>query len=129
MEVQSVKVFKNIVKHIILITAITIGVFLIGSFTPYSPIFLGLALGTFVSLINTLLIAWKTNKIGEIISNTNIHNKKRFVSSGMLTRMATSILAVMLVFEYPQHINLFSTLIGLVIVQIISVVVGIRAHD
>lgn len=122
---------ENYQKKIIRITKYTLVLellFTIGLITPYSTIFLGLMLGTAVSLINSLYAAWKINRIGELAAKTKENNKIKYSSTGMLSRMALSVLAVLLVLEYPQYFNLYSTLIGLFITQIISVVDSIRLN-
>jgi len=107
-------------------SVIVIAIFLFGIITPYSSVFLGLALGTFVGLINFILMVRMVNRIGEIAANTDKNKSKKPVFSGMTTRFATAVLAVMIVYKFPELFNLISTLFGLLIVQIISIVDGVR---
>ncbi|OEF99834.1 hypothetical protein BHF71_01275 [Vulcanibacillus modesticaldus] len=120
------KEYKLQVKRIFFYTVSVFLVMMIGTLTPFSFIFKGLALGTFISLLNVMYTAYKVNKIGELVLVKDANNRRRYISSGMSTRMATSLLAVMVVYKYPQQFNLFSTLIGLFVAQIISVVDGIK---
>jgi len=115
---------KRILRHSLII----FGLFVIGSFTPFSAIFLGLALGTLASIINFLLLVRVVTKIGELATTQNVHNKKKMVFPGMTSRFATAILAVMVVYKFPTDIHLFPTLFGLFTTQIISIVDGIRYH-
>lgn len=117
--------FKQRVVRIIRYLVILLFVFLIGGMTPYSDIFLGLALGTSVSMINLIVTAKKVNQIGEVASNSSNNNTKPLFS-GMITRFALSILAVLIALEYPQYFNIISVILGLVIAQFIAIVDGIK---
>ncbi|MFV9510404.1 ATP synthase subunit I [Tepidibacillus sp. LV47] len=118
--------FKQRILRIVRYTLYLLSIFIIATLiTPYSAIFLGLSLGTFVSLFNMIYTAWKVNKIGEFAVNAKHQLRKKPLFSGMTTRFATSILAVMLVYQYPENIRLFSTLIGLFVAQFITIVDGI----
>lgn len=99
-------------------------IFAIGITTPLSGIFFGLTLGTFIGLINFLITVNRINKIGEIAVNSSAGRSKP-VFSGMLIRFALAILAIMIAYKNPQYFNLFSTIFGLLIVQIIAIVDGI----
>ncbi|TCS83410.1 ATP synthase subunit I [Tepidibacillus fermentans] len=125
MKDHSMDDFKQRILRIIRYTLFLLSFFIIGMLTPYSKMFSGLALGTFVSLLNTIYTAWKVNKIGEFAVSAKNHLRRRPHFSGMLTRFANSILAVMLVYQYPQHIHLISTLFGLFVTQIVTIVDGI----
>lgn len=121
---NTVNGYKQRVIRISKYTAILLIIFLVGVFTPLSNIFLGLLVGTTVSLINTVFTAWKINIIGGIAATASSHDNRR-ASAGMLTRIALSVLAIMVAMEYPDYFNIYSTLIGLFIVQVITVVDGI----
>ncbi|MGD9679477.1 MAG: ATP synthase subunit I [Vulcanibacillus sp.] len=125
---NSLEDYKLKVIRIAKYTLILLFVYLIGAFTPYSSIFMGLLIGTTVSLINTIYTAWKVNKIGEIAARTEEHGKTKFASTGMLTRTALSLLVILLVLQYPQYFNIYSTLIGLFSTQVISVVDSIKSN-
>ncbi len=123
---NSMKEYKQMILRIIRYTSILIVIFLAGIITPYSSVFLGLALGTSVGLFNFLITVWKVNQIGEIAANTGKSNKGKPVFSGMATRFSLAILAVMLVYKFPHYVNLISTIIGLFITQIIIVVDNLK---
>jgi len=123
---SSVDNYKHRILRIIRYTLFIIVLFLIGILTPYARVFLGLVLGTTVSLINVTYTAWKVNQIGQFAANSqNNTSSKKPLFSGMITRFATSILAIMVVYQYPDYIQLFSTIIGLFIAQIVMIVDGI----
>jgi len=123
---QSLREYKERVLRVIRYSSVTILLFSIGIISPYRSFFLGLTLGVIVSMINYAYTAWKVNRIGEIAIQTSKHKqKRRFITAGMSTRMATSLLAAMAAFNYPDLFYLFSTLFGLFVVQIIAVVDGI----
>lgn len=126
--VDSLGDYKLKVIRISKYSFILLFVYLIGVFTPYTSIFLGLLIGTSASLINTIYTAWKVNKIGEIAARTEEHGKTKYASTGMLTRTAFSVLIILFVLQYPQYFNIYSTLIGLFTTQVISVVDSIK-HD
>ena len=98
----------------------------IGILTPLRTVFTGLILGLTISLFNFRFTAKKVNRLGELASTIVQSKKKRPLFFGFATRTATSILAVMLVFRYPQYFHLFSTLIGLFIVQAVAVFDGLK---
>ena len=126
MDNSSIDNYKQRILRITRYTLVIISLFLIGILTPYASVFLGLALGTAVSLLNVIYMAWKVNEIGKLAVNAlNNTSRRKPMFSGMATRFATSILAIMLVYQYPDHIQLFSTIIGLFIAQIVMVVDGI----
>lgn len=124
----SIRDYKLKVIRITKYTFILLFIYLIGVFTPYSSIFSGLLIGTSASLINTIYTAWKVNKIGELAAKTSEHGKTKYASTGMATRTAFSVLIIIIVLQYPQYFNLYSTLIGLFTTQVISVLDSIR-HD
>ncbi|MFT9486086.1 MAG: ATP synthase subunit I [Tepidibacillus sp.] len=117
--------FKARIIRIVRYTLILLSLFMIGVITPYSAIFLGLALGLAVGLLNLLHTAWKVNRIGEMAIKVKAQTRKRPMFVGMFTRFATSILAIMLVFQYPEQLHLVSTVIGLFLIQIVTIVDGI----
>ncbi|TKC16928.1 ATP synthase subunit I [Robertmurraya kyonggiensis] len=77
-------------------------------FTTYKTIFLGLILGTAFGLFNMWLLAKRMDKFGKAVVSGG-----RVRSLGMISRMATAILAVMLSVKYPDVIHLYSVILGL----------------
>lgn len=118
--------YKLRVVRIIRYSLIVISVFILGGLIAYQDIFFGLALGTSVSTINLLITANKVNKIGEIAANKNLHTTPRPIFTGMLSRFALAILAIMFAIEFPQYFNFISTLLGLFVAQAIAVIDGIK---
>lgn len=77
-------------------------------FTSYQTIFLGLILGTAFGLFNMWLLAKRMDKFGDAVVRG-----EKVRSLGMISRMATAILAVMLAVKYPDIIHLYSVILGL----------------
>lgn len=86
-------------------------------FTLQQPVFLGLILGTSLSLFNLWNLVRKTNQFGEVMSNGG-----KIRSLGLLTRMATAVLAVIIAMEYPEYIHLISVIIGLMTAYIVIMI-------
>ena len=118
--------YKKRVARIGRASLIILGLFVLGALTPYTTIFLGLALGASVSIFNFFVMARRINKIGELAANTDLHSSKRPVFSGILTRFSVVILAVMLASKYPEYINIFSMISGLFVTQAIVIVDSIK---
>ncbi|MBS4223429.1 ATP synthase subunit I [Lederbergia citrea] len=76
-------------------------------FTSYKSIFMGLILGTSVSLFNHWYLVRKTTIFGEAFTSG-----KKVRSLGTLVRMATVILAVYIAGKYPDTFHLVSVIIG-----------------
>lgn len=76
-------------------------------FTEYKSIFMGLILGTSVSLFNHWYLARKTNRFSEAVTSG-----KKVYSIGTLVRMATVILAVYIAGKFPQYFHLVSVILG-----------------
>ncbi|HAQ06058.1 MAG TPA: ATP synthase subunit [Bacillus bacterium] len=92
-------------KYIFLLLAL----YVLGwGFTDHQPIFLGLVLGTSLSLFNLWLLVKKTDQFGD-----SLVQGKRVRSLGMLSRMAAAVFAVIIALEYPEHIHFVSVIIGL----------------
>lgn len=78
-------------------------------FTEYKTIFMGLILGTAVSLFNHWNLYRKTMRIEKAVTE----GTKAF-GVGTLTRMAVVILAVYVATKYPTVFHLISVIIGIV---------------
>jgi len=118
--------YKQRVMRIIRYSLIVFSIFILGGLTPYQEIFFGLALGTAVSILNLSITANKVNKLGEIAASKDLHTTPRPIFTGMLSRFALAILAIMFALEYPQYFNFVSTLLGLFVAQVIAVIDGIK---
>ncbi|GIN69747.1 ATP synthase protein I [Bacillus sp. J14TS2] len=78
-------------------------------FTEYKTIFMGLILGTVVSLYNHWNLYRKTKRLGLAVTEG-----KKVYGMGMLIRMAAVILAVYVAMEFPDVFHLGSVIIGIV---------------
>lgn len=86
-------------------------------FTDYQHIFLGLVLGTSLSLFNLWLLVRKTDQFGDMLMQG-----RKVRSLGMLSRMATAVFAVIIALEYPEHIHLVSVVIGLMTAYLVIMI-------
>ncbi len=114
--------YKIRVTRIVRYTFILLIIFLIGVFTPYYKVFAGLLIGGAVSLLNTYYAAYKINRMGKLASQLGEDSKGRYMSTGMGTRVATSVLIVLVAIQFPEYFNLYTTIFGLFIAQLVSVV-------
>ncbi|MEN8702001.1 ATP synthase subunit I [Bacillus infantis] len=95
-----------------------LSVYVLGwGFTSYQSIFMGLILGTSLSLFNLWLMVRKTDQLGEAAANG-----QRMRSLGMLSRMATAVLAVMISMKYPDEVHLISVVLGLMTSYIVIMI-------
>lgn len=95
-----------------------LALFVIGwGFTPYPTIFLGLILGSVISVFNLWSMHSKVNRLGqtivENIAKKEDEKKKRAPSLGSLQRLAAAALAVVIAMRYPDTFHLISVVIGL----------------
>ncbi|MCK6206692.1 MULTISPECIES: ATP synthase subunit I [Bacillaceae] len=95
-----------------------LSVYVLGwGFTSYQSIFMGLIVGTSLSLFNLWLMVRKTDQLGEAAANG-----QRMRSLGMLSRMATAVLAVMISMKYPDEVHLISVVLGLMTSYIVIMI-------
>ncbi|MBD8069505.1 ATP synthase subunit I [Bacillus sp. PS06] len=86
-----------------------IAVFLLGwGFTTYDTAFMGLIVGTITSFYNHLLLYRKVNKFGDTVVNGG-----KMYSLGTVSRMAAAGLAVFISLRYPEHVNVYFVILGL----------------
>lgn len=88
----------------------------------HRPYIAGLILGTAVSLINSLYLAWKIQQLTKAV----IEQSKRRINMGFITRAAMALLAVLLAYKYEQ-IAISTTLIGLFFTQLVTLLLGITS--
>ncbi len=86
-------------------------------FTAYQPIFLGLILGTTLSLYNLIVMVRKSNRFSKAVEEG-----KRVGSLGTFSRLASGALAVLIVLEFPEHLHLVSTVLGLMTIYIVIMI-------
>ncbi|MEH7011226.1 ATP synthase subunit I [Neobacillus niacini] len=86
-------------------------------FTAQQSIFLGLILGTSLSLFNLWLMARKIDKFGQAVTEG-----RRVRSLGSFSRMATGALAIVITMRYPEQFHLISVVIGLMTSYIVIMI-------
>src|SRR3954447_26582025 len=107
-------IYKRVRKYIFYLLAL----YVLGwGFTSHQSIFLGLILGTSLSLFNLWLLVRKTKQFGEVMVKGG-----KIRSLGLLTRIATAVFAVIVAMEYPNYIHLVSVVIGLMTVYIVIMI-------
>jgi ATP synthase protein I len=97
--------FIRVRKYIFYLLAI----FVLGwGFTSYQEVFLGLILGTSLSLINLWLFVKRMDRFSMAFDEG-----KAVKSLGFLSRIATAVFGIIIAMEYTQYFHLFSVVIGL----------------
>ncbi|MEH6991259.1 ATP synthase subunit I [Neobacillus drentensis] len=86
-------------------------------FTAHQSIFLGLILGTSLSLFNLWLMARKIDKFGQAVTEG-----RQIRSLGSFSRMATAALAIVITLRYPEQFHLISVVIGLMTSYIVIMI-------
>ncbi|WNS75279.1 ATP synthase subunit I [Bacillus sp. DTU_2020_1000418_1_SI_GHA_SEK_038] len=95
-----------------------LSVYVLGwGFTSYQSIFLGLILGTSLSLFNLWLMARRVDKFGQAVAKG-----EKVRSLGMVSRMASAVLAVMIAMKYPEKLHLISVVFGLMTAYIVIMI-------
>ncbi len=119
------KTYVTRIRNISIITGVIIIVLGLGwAITSYKSIFLGLLLGTAVSYFNSLYTAYKINQIGKMVTTGN---RRRFATIGTSTRFATALLAAVIAIKFPQSVSMIGTIVGLLIVPMITLAEGFIA--
>lgn len=86
-------------------------------FTSHQSIFLGLILGTSLSLFNLWLIVRKTERLGESVAKGGSVR-----SLGTVSRMASAVFAAMIALKYPEELHLISVVLGLMTSYIVIMI-------
>ncbi len=105
---------KRQLRYIIYILAILV---LGWGFTDYQAIFAGLIVGTAFSMFNIWLLARKSGQVGEAAASG-----RSVRSLGSASRFATAILAAMIAMKYPEHVNIYSTVAGLMTAYVVMII-------
>ncbi|MED1202920.1 ATP synthase subunit I [Heyndrickxia acidicola] len=105
-----------------------LSLFVLGwGFTSYHSIFLGLILGTIVSLFNSWQLMRKTISISDAVAQ-----ERKARSLGTITRMGTALIAVMVASRYPETFHFLSVVIGLMtsyfVIMIDFAILTIQSH-
>ncbi|RXJ02701.1 ATP synthase subunit I [Anaerobacillus alkaliphilus] len=102
-------------KRYTLYTVIIMSLFLVLALvTPYQPIFLGLLLGSIISLSNLWSTYFQVKRLGESVEA----GRAKF-SLGTLFRIALVLGAVYIAYQYPDNFHFISVVIGLMLTYII----------
>ncbi|WML41649.1 ATP synthase subunit I [Neobacillus sp. OS1-2] len=86
-------------------------------FTSYQSIFLGLVVGTSLSLFNLWLMVRKMNQFDNAVTQG-----KKVRSLGSFSRFASAALAVIIAMRFPEHLHLISVVIGLMTSYIVIMI-------
>ncbi|CAM3838149.1 ATP synthase subunit I [Mesobacillus zeae] len=86
-------------------------------FTEFKPVFAGLVLGTGISLFNLWLLVRRTRGFGD-----KVLRGEKIRSLGLMSRMASAILAVIIAMEYPEEVHLISVVVGLMTSYIVIMI-------
>lgn len=104
-EIDIRTIFNRLRRYIFFLLAFYV---LLWGFTPYKAVFLGLTLGTSLSLFNMWLLVKRMDRFSEAIDQG-----KGLRSLGTVSRMATAILAVAIALKFPDYLNIYSVIVGL----------------
>ncbi|OLO42277.1 ATP synthase subunit [Alkalihalophilus pseudofirmus] len=77
-------------------------------FTPYESFFLGFILGSVLSLLILWSLFSRVKRLGQAVEEG-----KKMYSLGTLTRFALAVLGVIIATRYPEVIQLYGVVIGL----------------
>jgi ATP synthase protein I len=106
--------FKRHIRYFLFFAAL----FVLGwGITPYQDWFLGLLLGTAVSFYNHWLLYQKVKKFTEAVA----HGGKAY-TLGTLSRMAAAVLAVVVAVRYPDYLNVYGVIIGIMTSYIVIII-------
>lgn len=95
-----------------------LSVYVLGwGFTSYQSIFLGLILGTSLSMFNLWLLVRKNEQFGNAVMQG-----KKVRSLGSFSRMATAALAVVIALKYPETFHFISVVLGLMTIYIVVMI-------
>lgn len=107
-------IFNRLRRHIFFLLAFYV---LLWGFTPYKAVFLGLTLGTSLSLFNMWLLVKRMDRFSSAIDEG-----KPLRSLGTVSRMATAVLAVLIALKFPEHLNIYSVIVGLMTSYIVIMI-------
>jgi hypothetical protein len=88
----------------------------------------GFLLGGLTSLLNARYTAWKMDQLAEFAAKQgNDPNSSKRFNLGFVTRASTSLLAVLIAVRV-ENVEFATTIAGLFITQVLSLIVGILTH-
>ncbi|NLP51783.1 ATP synthase subunit I [Bacillus sp. RO1] len=85
--------------------------------TPYQDWFLGLILGTVISIYSHWLLHKKVKRFTEAVAEG-----RKAVTLGSFSRMAAAILGVVIAMRYPETLNLYGVIIGIMTSYIVIII-------
>jgi ATP synthase protein I len=85
--------------------------------TPYQEWFLGLILGTVISIYSHWLLHKKVKRFTEAVAEG-----RKAVTLGSFSRMAAAILGVVIAMRYPETLNLYGVIIGIMTSYIVIII-------
>ncbi|MCF6138906.1 ATP synthase subunit I [Pseudalkalibacillus berkeleyi] len=106
--------FNRYIKYGLYLAAI----FVLGwGFTSYKQMFLGLLLGTAVSILNVWSMHRKIGRVGQaVVEGTKVK------TMGSLSRLMTAGLAVLIATRYPEYFDLIFVVVGLLMIYLIMLI-------
>lgn len=105
--------FRRYKKYILYLLAL----YVLGwGLTEYQSVFLGLILGTSISLYNLWVMVRKNKQFGQALE------KGKKGSLGTVARMASAIVAVFFALKYPHYFDLVSVVLGLMTMYIVIMI-------
>jgi ATP synthase protein I len=106
--------FRRYIKYGLYLAAI----FVLGwGFTSYKQVFLGLLLGIAVSILNVWSMHRKIDRVGQAVVEG-----KKVRTMGSLSRLMTAGLAVLIATRFPEHFDLISVVVGLLMIYLIMLI-------
>ncbi|WP_058308699.1 ATP synthase subunit I [Gracilibacillus massiliensis] len=95
-----------------------LALFVLGwGFTPYPRIFLGLLLGTALSLYSLWVMQRKIDRFGQAVQEGG-----RITGIGTFTRLATAALAVIIAMRFEEHFHLMAVILGLMTTYVVIMI-------
>ncbi|WP_110112622.1 ATP synthase subunit I [Bacillus sp. CGMCC 1.16541] len=86
-------------------------------FTSYQSVFLGLILGTSLSLYSLWVLVKRSKQFGQALEEG-----RRPRSVGTFARFATAALAVIVAMRYPNHFHIISVVLGLMTSYLVIII-------
>ncbi len=112
--------FRRYRKYILYLLALyTLG----WGFSEYQTVFLGLILGTGISLYNLWIMVRKHDQFDKALQE----GKK--VSLGTASRMASAIVAIFFALKFPDKIHLISVILGLMTMYFVIMIDFLLQHS
>jgi ATP synthase protein I len=113
-------IFTQVRKYILFLLALFV---LAWGFSPQKTIFLGLILGTSLSLFNLWILTKKMDRF-----SAAMEQGRAMRSFGFLSRVATAVFAVIIAMNYPEYFHLISVIIGLMTAYIVIMINSFVQH-